>query len=107
MDLYITKPIHLIGLTSVFYVAATLAMKQAASGAGILAFAMLALCLALGAVFEILTFRRAAMGGAYVTILALETLLILGFAAAIGEGLAPREVAGAAFVLVGAAILST
>jgi multidrug transporter EmrE-like cation transporter len=102
-----TKPMHLIGLTSLFYVLATIAMKQAASGAGITAFAILAGCLALGAVFEILTFRQASMGAAYVTILAVETLLILGFAAAIGEGLAPREVAGAALVLSGAALLST
>ncbi len=107
MEALFSKPMHLIGLTSLCYVVATVAMKQAASGAGLAAFILLALCLAGGAAFEILTFRKAAMGGAYLTILAVETLLILGFAAMIGEGLAPRELAGAAFVMVGAAILST
>lgn len=105
-DLF-SKPMPLIGMTSLFYVIATVAMKQAASGAGLPAFAVLAGCLALGALFEILTFRQADMGGAYVTILAVETLLILGFATAIGEGLAPREVAGAGLVLAGAAVLAT
>jgi hypothetical protein len=107
MEFALTKPIHLIGMTSFFYVCATVAMKQAASGAGLLVVLVLVACLAGGALFEILTFRRAAMGGAYVTILAVETLLILGFAVLIGEGLAPREMAGAALVLLGAAILST
>lgn len=107
MDSLLSKPIHLIGLSSLCYVIATVAMKQAASGAGLAAFLVLAACLAGAAAFEILTLRLITLGGTYLAILAVETLLILGLAAAIGEGLSPREIAGAAFVMVGAVILFT
>ena len=107
METLLSKPMHLIGLTSFFYVVATVAMKHMASGAGLAALALLAACLAAGALFEILTFQRAPMGGAYVAILGVETLLIVGIATAIGEGLSPREMAGAALVIGGTAILAT
>lgn len=107
MDILFSKPLYLIALTSFFYVVATLAMKQAAITGGLLAFAVLALCLAAAALCEILVFRQTAMGGAYLTIIAVETLLVLGFATLIGDGLNGRETIGAVLVLAGAGVLST
>lgn len=107
MESLFTKPMHLIGMTSLCYVLATVAMKQVASGAGLAAIAMLAACLAAGAAFEVLTFQRASVGSAYVAILGVESLLIIAFAVAIGEGLTAREAAGVVLVIGGTAILST
>ena len=43
---------------------------------------------------------------AYVAIIATETVLVLCYSFAIGEGLTRQEMAGAVFVLVGIALVS-
>ncbi|MDH3264240.1 MAG: 5-aminolevulinate synthase [Paracoccaceae bacterium] len=94
-------------LTALAYVGATIAMKAVASVASPATILLLALALALAGTFEVLVLQRVTLGAAYVTIVGLETLLVLGYAVAIGEGLAPREMAGGALVLAGAVVLFT
>jgi drug/metabolite transporter (DMT)-like permease len=43
---------------------------------------------------------------AYVAIIATESLLVLGYAFWVGEGLSGRELFGAGFVMIGAAMVS-
>lgn len=107
MEILLSKPIIPIVLAALAYVGATVAMKIAASGGTLATFAFLALFLAAAAALEIIALQRTSLGVAYVMILGTETLLILGIAALIGEGLAPREMAGAALVFAGTAVLAT
>lgn len=107
MDLSLSKPVVLLVLTALAYVVATIAMKAAATTLSAGTILWLAFSLVAVGVLEVLLLQRVTLAAAYVTVLGIETLLILGFATAIGEGLAAREMAGAALVLAGAVILVT
>lgn len=103
----LSKPVILLLLTALAYVVATIAMKAAATTLHTGTVLWLIVSLAAVGVLEVLVLQRVNLAAAYVTVLGIETLLVLGFATAIGEGLAPREMAGAALVLFGAIILVT
>jgi multidrug transporter EmrE-like cation transporter len=107
MAILFTKPIFLLVFTALAYVGATIAMKSTATAISPIAVISLALCLATAGTLEVLVLRRVTLGVAYLTIIGIETLLVLGYATVIGEGLQPREMAGGALVLAGAVILST
>ena len=60
-----------------------------------------------GTVFaEIALLRRVELGLAYIAIIATESLLVLGYALYVGEGLSSREWLGAGFVIIGATLVS-
>ncbi|MBY6004748.1 5-aminolevulinate synthase [Salipiger bermudensis] len=92
--------------TAAGYAIATIGMKLSAQGhlpAGL----SLAIAGFLGAFLaEILLMRRAELSVVYLAIIAAETLLVLGYASWIGEGLSLRQTLGAAMVLAGLAVVS-
>ena len=66
---------------------------------------MIALALTIGTIFEIAALKGERLGMIYVTILALEVLLIAGAAVfLLGEQFSMREIAGCCLVLIGAAL---
>ena len=101
----VNKPALLVLICAIAYAGATFAMKSASvtPSTGIWFVLLLALACAVGA--EILLLQRQTLGITYITILGAETLLVLLLAASMGEGLGPREIAGAALVLVGTAVI--
>lgn len=100
------SPLPLILITALGYVLATLGMKGAANGAlilgGLLAFGgFLAAFVA-----EVILMRQTHLSVLYLLIIGVETILILGFAFGIGEGLSLRQAIGASLVLTGLAIVA-
>ncbi len=102
----VTKPYFLVPFCALAYAAAAVGMKWASDGHGVAAAVLIVACLGVAAVLEIILLQRVSLGLAYVAILVAETLLILGVAMAMGEGLNARQMAGAAMVLAGAAVIS-
>jgi multidrug transporter EmrE-like cation transporter len=105
MDI-LTRPFVLITICALGYAVATLAMKAASSHPGLAAYGIIAACLAAAVLAEVVLLQRAHLGLAYVAILGAETVIILVVAAMLGEGLGPRDLAGAALVLIGAGVIS-
>lgn len=91
-------------LTALGYAAATVGMKLASTGVVWSAMAFMAVGFMIAAVAEVVLMQRHAVSLVYVVIIAMETFLVLTFALSIGEDLTSRQVAGAAFVLVGLAL---
>ena len=96
----------LVLVAALGYAVATVFMKMAATSQSYPAFVIIALALTAAVIAEVVILQRLSLGIAYIAILATETLIILGFSTLIGEELAPREMAGAALVLVGTIILT-
>ncbi|WP_425070318.1 5-aminolevulinate synthase [Sagittula sp. S175] len=100
------SPLPLIVLTAAGYFVATVGMKGAAGGAlvtgGIIA--LLGFLLAFAA--EVLLMRNTHLSVLYILIIGVETVLVLGFAMGIGEGLSFRQAIGAGLVLTGLAIVA-
>lgn len=95
----------LIGLTALGYAVATLGMKLATGGLNLIAFGLVILGLAAAVVAEIVLLRGANLAIIYLAIIASETVLVLIFAAFLGDKLNPQQLAGAAFVLGGMALV--
>ncbi len=106
MGVILARPVLLVVLCAISYAVATFAMKEASHAPHPLLFVVIALCLAVAALTEIVLLRQVNLSMAYILILAAESLLIVSFAGMIGEGFGPREMAGATLVLVGTVILS-
>lgn len=106
MDSYYLKPAFLILAASLGYSGATIGMKIASdiwSGTAVL----FLLSGFLAATFaEIILMREINLGVLYLVIIAVETLIVLTYAFSIGEGLTPRQIVGAGFVLIGLAVVS-
>jgi multidrug transporter EmrE-like cation transporter len=106
MALLMLNPLALALISAVAYAGATLTMKFAAgSVTPLLAILIVALLLTAVAA-EIGALRLASLGVIYLTILGSETLLVLLCAMVLGETLGAREMAGAALVLAGTALLA-
>lgn len=73
----LTKPIVLIALCAISYASATVAMKSAAHTPNVAVLAVVAICLTLAVVAEVMLMRNMAMGLTYVAILGAETVLVL------------------------------
>ena len=101
----LNRPMTLVVLCALAYAAATLAMKTLSIAPTPAMTILLCLALAGAVAAEILLLQRHTLGITYITILAAETLLVLGIAAFIGEGLGPRELVGVALVLGGTAVI--
>ena len=96
----------LVVLAALGYAVATIFMKMASGSNSYILLAIIAVCLSSAVMLEIIVLRRMNLGVAYIAILGTETLLIMGYAFFIGEGLAPREMVGAVLVFSGTLCLA-
>lgn len=107
MTLFESRPVFLIVGCAFAYALSTFALKQAADAPHPAIYLVIAACFGGAAFAEILILRQMDLGLAYIAIIATESLLILGVALIIGEGLSPREMAGAVLIVTGTAILGS
>ena len=88
------------------YALATWGMKAASGGLSPTAILVMAGGFTAAAVAEVMLLRHAHLSTIYVTIVAVETLLVISYAYTIGEGFTAIQVGGAGLVLAGLALLS-
>ncbi len=88
------------------YGVSTILMKHYSQSFALVPLVLLVAVLAGTVASEVYLLRKVDLALAYVAIIATETLLVLAYAFAIGEGLTRQEMAGAAFVLVGVGLVS-
>lgn len=93
-------------LTASGYAFATIGMKIASTGFTPVATAAITIGLAGAVLAEILLLRHADLAYIYLGVIVAESLLVLGYAAYVGGALNPGQMAGAAFVLVGFALVT-
>lgn len=97
----------LVLATALGYAAATVGMKLVSQNS--IAIGALILAAGIGAAIlaEITLLRKIDLSVVYIAIVASETLLVLIYAAMIGEGIGLRQTAGAALVVIGLIAVST
>jgi multidrug transporter EmrE-like cation transporter len=100
------RPVLLVLLCAAAYVVATYSMKLAATSPTPMIVGIICACLSCAVVAEVQLLRHYPISLAYVAILAIESLMILGIAYAIGEGLGSKQMLGAVLVLVGTLLVS-
>lgn len=100
-----SKPIVLLFICGFAYAAATLAMKATSETPKLLFLAAIVIFLGAAVLLEIIVLQQMDLGTAYIAIIATESLIIVAIAAALGEGLGPREMAGAGLVLAGTMLI--
>lgn len=105
MDLTHQKSLLLL-LAALGYAGATVGMKLSAQQVGPLAVALLVAGFLAATMAEVVLMRGVSLGALYLTIIAVESLLVLAYAFVIGEGLSGTQIAGGAMVLAGVAILA-
>lgn len=109
MDLFlISQRVILILVAAGGYAIAAILMKLSATTGplqGILG--GIAIVLLLTVLAEIALLRQMELSNVYVAILAIETLLVIGYALLAGEHLSQREIAGGVLVLAGTVLVST
>lgn len=96
----------LVLAASLGYSAATIGMKIASQSWGPFAVLLLLIGFSMATMAEIILMRGIHLGVLYLIIIAVETLIVLAYAISIGEGLNPRQMVGAGFVLLGLAVVS-
>ena len=106
MALIATKPAFLILICALAYGLSAVALKHASISPGPAIYAAIAVCFGVAAITEIALLRQLDLGFAYVAIIGAESVLVISFAAMIGEGFGPREAAGAGLVLAGTFLLT-
>lgn len=67
---------------------------------------LLVIGFAAATIAEVILMRGLDLGVLYLMIIAVETLVVLTYAASIGEGLDQRQMLGGAFVLLGLGVIS-
>ena len=106
MDADILRTYGFVVIAALGYAVATIGMKLASDNWTGLALAMLIVGLFAATQSEVTLMREVDLGVLYLFIIAVETILVLSFAWAIGEGLGPRDAVGGAMVLAGLAVIS-
>ena len=102
-----TALLSLLLLTATGYALATVGMKMASTTHTTLGMVIIALALG-GAVFaEIVLLRTGHMSMIYLGIIVMETVMVLGYAAMIGQGLNVVQIGGALLVLVGFGLVTS
>lgn len=96
----------LVVVSALGYAIATIGMKLASTSMAAVAMGVIVLGFVVATLAEISLLRNADLGVIYITIVGVETLMVLGFATLIGEGLDLRRVTGAGFVVAGIALVS-
>ncbi len=100
------RQLALILVSAVGYALATLGMKLASTSLTVMAVLVIGIGFVAATLAEINLLRHANLGVVYITIVGVETLLVLSIAAVIGEGLDFRRLVGASFVMAGLALVS-
>jgi small multidrug resistance pump len=96
----------LVVVSALGYAIATIGMKLASTSITVVALAVIVAGFVAAALAEIALLRKADLGVIYITIIGVETLMVLAFAALIGEGPDLRTLGGAGLVLAGIALIS-
>lgn len=104
---HILRWIIIIVLAALGYTVATVGLKLAADRSYALATALILGGFVLVIVTEVFLMRRADMTIVYVTIIGVETLMILAAGAMMGEIVDMRRILGAGFVVAGIALASS
>jgi hypothetical protein len=92
-------------ISAVGYALATIGMKLATGQWTVVAGSLILLGFFAAMQGEMALMRGMELGVLYLLIIAAETLLVLGYAFAIGEGLSLRESAGALLIFTGIAVV--
>lgn len=100
------RPGLLILFAAIGYALATYLMKLSAQSVNFALLGMIGFALAVSVVAEILLLQRMTLGVAYLSIIAAESLLVLGLAWTIGDGLSHRAVFGGVLVVAGTMLVS-
>lgn len=106
MEAILSNKLFLALIAALGYALATVAMKASSVTLSLPIVLGLVVVLAAAVVAEITLLRHMHLGLAYIAIIATETLIILGFAIYIGEGLSLKQVFGGVFVVLGIAMVS-
>ena len=96
----------LVVVSALGYAIATIGMKLASTNVTGVAVAVIVAGFVAATLAEIVLLRKADLGVIYITIIGAETLMVLAFAALIGEGPDLRTLGGAGLVLAGIALIS-
>lgn len=88
------------------YWLATIGMKIASGNWSALALGFILVGFLAATRAEVVLMKGVSLGTLYLVIIAVETLIVLGYAYAIGEGLSLREAMGGACILLGLAVVS-
>jgi small multidrug resistance pump len=96
----------LVVLAALGYSVATIGMKMGSHALTGTALAVLVVGFLAAAVAEIVLLKSADLGIVYITIIGVETLVVLTYAWSIGEGLSLRQLGGAGMVIAGLAMVS-
>ncbi|MGB3246381.1 MAG: 5-aminolevulinate synthase [Sulfitobacter sp.] len=99
-------PVVLVILTACGYATATVGMKLSADNHWYSGAIIIMLGLSGAALAEIALLRTANLSLVYLGIIIGETILVLGYAAWLHEGLSAHQIAGAALVVVGFGLVS-
>lgn len=109
MDILLTSQRGLlILLAAIGYALIAILMKLIAqNGSSNLLVAGLGLFFILIVLTEVRLLQQMELSNVYITIIAVETLIVLGYAAWVGESLSLRELGGATMVIGGTILVST
>ena len=102
MEAIESRLLGLAVIAALGYAVATIGMKMASGHWTIAALALIVLGFVAATQVEIILMREVSLGALYLIIIGIETLVVLTYAFAIGEGLSGRDAMGGAFVLAGA-----
>lgn len=102
----LARPGLLILFAAIGYALATYLMKLSAHSANFVLAGMIGFALLVSVVSEILLLQRMSLAAAYLAIIAAESLLVLGLAWTIGDGLSGRAVLGGVLVIAGTMLVS-
>jgi drug/metabolite transporter (DMT)-like permease len=101
-----TRYLLLVVVSAMGYAVATIGMKLASTGVTALAIGVILLGFMAATVAEVTLLRKADLGVIYITIVGVETLMVMAFATLIGEGPNLRTLGGAGLVIAGIALIS-
>lgn len=106
MDIDLFRTYGFVALAALGYAVATIGMKLASGNWSLLSFALLLLGFYAATHAEVTLMRDVDLGVLYLFVIAVETIVVLGYAWIIGEGLGPRDALGGVLVLAGLAVIS-
>lgn len=96
----------LVVLSAVGYAIATVGMKLTSTSVTAVAVGVVITGFLMASFAEVALLRKADLGVIYITIIGAETLMVMAFAALIGEGPDLRTLGGAGLVIAGLALVS-
>lgn len=106
MTLFQPGTLLLVVVAALGYAIATIGMKLGSVTLSAMAIGIVMLGFLMAAWAEIIILRKADLGLVYITIIGVETLVVLAYASWIGEGLSLRQIGGAGMVLAGLAVVA-